>query len=411
MTTNSSDSYRICFLMEDFYPYIHGASRQTIMLSEIFIRSGSRVAVITRQIEKTDPKRENYKGIEIVRVKPAVGIHRLGKYLMLLPSFWAMFKNRNHFDIVIVPDLKVLGVIGIAVAKLFNKKCILNQVSCGEMDGGFAVQYDPSASRIKRRIVTALVNIRNRLLMKADKFVSISSAISDEFERSGVPADIVQLIYYGIDTNVYRPIGVVPRNGLRQQLGLPAKRHFIFTGRLIYGKGVEYLIKVWRRLASEHDDIHLILVGSGEGHKLSAEEEIKTFVVENGLESTVTFTGSITNVDEYLQVSDYFVFPSESEGLGLSLIEGMSCGLACIGSSVGGILDIIDDGRNGKLVTYGVEQELYDAMKALIESGDLSSRFREEGRKTVAKKFDIEINAQRYLDLFDDLLRDTRAAA
>ena len=394
----------ICFLVEDFYPLIHGVSTQTILLAEQFIRRGVPVTVVTRQLEPEHSARENLNGIEIHRVKPTVGVHRLGKYLMIIPAFLKMAMRRKDYDVIIVADIKVLGTLGVVIAKMFKKTCLLNQVSCGEFNGGFATTFGPAPTRIMRYIIRLLISARNHLLMKSDGFVSISSAITDELLQSGVPLEKIYLIYCGIDTRKYAPADGEKKKSLRKKLCLPEKSNFLFTGRLNRGKGLEYFLKVWKRLANGYENIHLTIIGSGQGHVLSCEEELKKFVNKNGLIHSVSFTGNVKNVNEYLQAGDYFVFPSQSEGLGISLIEAMACELGCVATSVGGILDIIQPDANGLLVPYGDEDLLYKAIKSLIEDDGKFHRIRKEGRKTVYEKFDIERKAEQYLKLFSKLM-------
>jgi glycosyltransferase involved in cell wall biosynthesis len=299
--------------------------------------------------------------------------------------------------------MKVLGIVGILAARLFGKKCILNQVTCGEMDGSFATLYEHTSVIGKEFLVKSLVTIRNWFIKKADRFVSISSAISEEFIRSGIPVSRILQIYYGIDIEKFNKVDDAEKIALRISLGMDSKRYFVFTGRLINGKGLRYLLRVWQRLNLEYRDIHLTIVGSGQEHVLSCEHWLKNFVSENKLEKTVTFVGGVSDVCPYLQAGDYFVFPSKSEGLGLSLIEAMACGLACIASSVGGILDIITHGQNGLLVPYGDEDKLYRAMKEILEDKNKFKKFKTEGRQTVLKRFNIDLKAKEYLSLFGEL--------
>ena len=399
---NNNES-SVCFILEDFYPLIHGASTQTILLSQRFIRNGHTVMVITRQIKAEDPPKETYRGIRITRVKPAVGVHRLGKYLMLVPTFLALAQQRKDYDIIVVADLKVIGLVGVLAARILGKKCLLNQVTCGEMDGSFATMYEATTGRGKELLVKALVSTRNRVIRNADRFVSISTAISNEFVRSGIPEHKISQIYYGIDTEKFNKLDDSEKISLRKRLGMGSKRYFVFTGRLINGKGLRYLLRVWNKLSTEYRDIHLMIVGSGQGHVLSCEQWLKNFVNEKKLDKTVSFVGGVSDVSPYLKAGDYFVFPSKSEGLGLSLIEAMACELACIASSVGGILDIINNGENGILVPYGDEEKLYTAMKEVMEDDQKSQKIKKAGRQTVLERFDIELKAKEYISLFSQL--------
>src|SRR6266511_5388895 len=114
----------ICFVMEDFYPVMHGAATQLLQVADRLSRRGSRVTVLTRRVKKEHPRREEKDGFQIVRVMPAIGMHRLGKYLMIMPAFFALYNLRRVYDVIIVCDLKALGVLGVIAGKCFGKCCL-----------------------------------------------------------------------------------------------------------------------------------------------------------------------------------------------------------------------------------------------------------------------------------------------
>ena len=217
----------ICFILEGFYPVIHGATTQIMLLAERLVRFGLQVMVITRQIKSEHPCCEKIKGVDIFRVKPAVGLNRCGKYLMLAPAFFKLIKNRNRYDFIIVCDFKILGVLGVITAKLLKKRCLLRAESCGEMNGAFATQFKELPSRFKFLLIKTLVHFRNKLLMRSDGFLSISSAITREFIKASVPYNMVIEITNGVDTMHFAPVDIKKKNLLKRQLGLYDKKNFL----------------------------------------------------------------------------------------------------------------------------------------------------------------------------------------
>jgi glycosyltransferase involved in cell wall biosynthesis len=175
-----------------------------------------------------------------------------------------------------------------------------------------------------------------------------------------------------------------------------------YTGKLNRGKGLETLLRSWRRIAAEREDAHLVLVGSGGGMYLSCEAELRSYVSEHSLEGRVTFTGYQQNVHEYLQASDIYVMPSESEALSNSLIEGLSCGLPTVASAVGGMLDVVTHERDGLLVPAGDEEELAAALRRLMNDGELSARLGAAARER-AQAFDVQRITTLYEQLFASL--------
>jgi len=324
---------------------------------------------------------------------------------MILPAFFMLIKKRNHYDVIYVCGLRVLGVLGVFVAMLLGKKCVLRAESCGEMSGDF-IWKNPKRTKsiILSRFVEVFVALRNRILKKADAFVSISQVIQDEFLNCGVNPHKIYTIANGIDVNKFAPVAENIKTELRKKLKIPDKIIFTYTGKLNKGKGLGLLLRVWKRLVLIHKEVHLVLVGGGAFQFLSCERALKDYVERESLVEYVTFTGYTENVSEYLQCADYFIFPSESEALGISLLEALSCGLPSLATRAGGIVDIIKNGENGKLVDVNDEEALYEGVLTFLYDSEKWKIIGESGRKSIRKYFSIEGVAEKHVCLFSSLL-------
>ena len=117
-------------------------------------------------------------------------------------------------------------------------------------------------------------------------------------------------------------------------------------------------------------------------------------VKEKKLETYVRFVGKVNNVREYLTASDCFIFPTEYEALGNSLLEAMSCGLTCIATRVGGIVDVIEHNVNGLLFEKNNEGELLKNIATVINDRQLSQLLAQQARKTIMEKFNIDDKVQ-----------------
>lgn len=142
------------------------------------------------------------------------------------------------------------------------------------------------------------------------------------------------------------------------------------------------------------------------GQAFSSETELRDFVANNDLLDRVGFTGYVENVHEYLQASDIFVLPSETEGFGLALIEALACKLPSVATNEGGILDITIDGKNGLLVEPKDPEALYNAIRWLFNNRAAALSFGERGRFTVQERFSIDTIVDRHLMLFHSLYRN-----
>jgi glycosyltransferase involved in cell wall biosynthesis len=398
---------RVLFLTESFHPVLGGGEQHIRALATSFAASGVPATVLTRRSERSLPLEERLEGVRVLRVPPS-GPGRRGKYAMVPFVLSALREEAATFDVVVVRGTRVLGLPGLVMGRILGKGIILQPELNGEMSGEVYTFGTPLDRPVLRSLVARSAALRNALLRDADAFVAMSHAIREEFLTAGVPQEKVAHIPHGIDTHRFRPATAAERLGLRRVLGLPLTPCLVtYTGRLLAGKGLETLIEAFSHVARECD-AHLLLVGSGGGQALSVEEELK----EQARGLGVTFTGRTERVEEYLRASDVFAFPSVYEALGLSLIEAASCGLACVGSRTGGIVDVIEDGRSGLLVAPKDAREWALALKALVQSAERRSALGARGREVALSRFDARDSLDSYRALFHEVAnRRTSATA
>src|SRR3990167_3732440 len=107
---------------------------------------------------------------------------------------------------------------------------------------------------------------------------------------------------------------------------------------------------------------------------------------------------------KYLWKASIFVRPSRSEGMGNAFIEALAAGLPIIGTPVGGILDIIEDGQTGLFAKVDDPQDLAEKIKILLEDKKLVSQIIENGRKIVEERFSWDKIAAQYAEVFNSQL-------
>ena len=146
----------------------------------------------------------------------------------------------------------------------------------------------------------------------------------DRYGSKIVESNRFDVLCNGIDVTKYR-FDEMKRNELRAKLGIEDKLVIGHVGRFTYAKNHEFLIQVFNELQKVRPDSVLLLFGRGE-----LEDDVKTQVQELHIENKVQFMGVVSNVYDYLNALDVFVFPSRFEGLGIVLIEAQASGLPCI---------------------------------------------------------------------------------
>jgi len=127
------------------------------------------------------------------------------------------------------------------------------------------------------------------------------------------------------------------------------------------------------------------------------------FAKENGL-SNVKFVGEILDVGEYLKQIDVFIFPSLSEGLGVAIIEALTAKKLIISSNIGGISELIKHNRTGILVESANVDDLYEAMKWVLENKEDAIKLRNVSFEWINENrqlFDIKDVSKKYLEILN----------
>jgi glycosyltransferase involved in cell wall biosynthesis len=395
---------RILYLTESFHPVLGGGERHVREVGSRLAASGFPVTVVARRGDLAWPAEETLDGMRVLRVQPA-GTGRSRKYAMVLPAIEVLRRERNSYDVVIVPGTRVLGLPALLLARALRKRVVLQAEINGEMSGEIYTWGTAAHRPAIRRVVGAGVALRNTLMRDADAWVAISQEIRRELLRAGVPESKAAYIPHAVDTSRFAPATAEERHTLRRRLGLPEGATLVaYTGRLLRGKGLETLVDAFAAVAPRHPRSHLLIVGSGAGQVLSVEQDLVARVRAAGLEERTTFTGRVECVEDYLRASDVFAFPSLFEALGLSLIEAAACGLACVGSRTGGIVDVIEQDASGFLCPPGDAAAFATALDALLADPARRHAFGRRGIEVARTRFDLTDSVSRYRALLASLL-------
>lgn len=183
--------------------------------------------------------------------------------------------------------------------------------------------------------------------------------------------------------------------GEDHQIKIREPVEILYVGRLAAIKGLDILLKAIARL-KEKCRVHLSLVGDGDQRqfleRLAGKLQLtwKEGIAEG---CDVTFYGVQTDIVPFLKRAMLFVYPSIcQEVFGLSIVEAMAFGIPCIGNCVGGIPEVIGNGRNGFLTKTTDVDGMYDAIKRLLEIMENKEVFQDmsDGAKRTAQCFGIE---------------------
>jgi len=218
------------------------------------------------------------------------------------------------------------------------------------------------------------------------KIIAISEPVKEHLIRDfKVDEKNIVVIHNGIDVEKLRnqkpdPSSMgAPRNQKKNRLGLGDGPVVGIVARLSDVKGHIYLIEAMSKVLEKIPDGQLLIVGEGK-----MKEKLIKLVKSLGIEKSVFFIPRVNDTKGMLSIMDLFVMPSLKEGLGLSLMEAMASGLCVIGTDVGGIRSLVQDGFNGLLVKPADSKSLALAILELLQD--------QKKRESLGKAAGIFIN-------------------
>jgi len=210
--------------------------------------------------------------------------------------------------------------------------------------------------------------------------------------------DRISVIHSGVDIDRY---GISPsaREAKRRSLNLHPNTRVVGTvGWLLPIKAPMVLLNAMLELWKSYPDIELVYVGKGPLlHSLQAH------AAKHGVSDKVKFLGWREDVHEILPLLDVFVLPSLNEGMGRVLVEAMAAGKPVVASRIGGITDLVRDGKNGLLVPPGDKKALAEAIGCLLEQPNLARQMGAYG-KEISRNFGLESMVAKIDSLYLKLL-------
>ena len=246
---------------------------------------------------------------------------------------------------------------------------------------------------------------RTRLLYGhlVERAAAISPAVLERMLAGGVPRERVRLIWSSVDPARMEPQR--ERAELRRELGVDGDRRVVLAvGSLIRRKGFDVLLEALGQLGHRREAALWI---AGEG---AERANLERRIDELDLGSRARLHGARDDVPDLLAACDLFAMPSRAEGVGVAALEAMAAGVAVVASAVGGLGEVVVEGRTGLLVPPEDPQALAEAIGALLGDDERRARLAREGPQRLAEGFLPEQMVGAYEELYREVLREGTAA-
>jgi glycosyltransferase involved in cell wall biosynthesis len=239
--------------------------------------------------------------------------------------------------------------------------------------------FTPNRARVFQQIERILAHY-------SDALIAVSPQVRDDLVGLGVaPAGKIAVIRLGLDLERRVATDPAARAVVRGKLAVPEESFLIgWLGRMTEIKRANDLLTAFARLRKRGVDAHLALVGDG-----PLRGALEEFAAELGVSDRTRFVGFRESVGEFYSAFDAVALTSANEGTPVTVIEALASGLPVVATDVGGVADVVRDGRSGFLVAARDVGAIAERLEELAQDPELRTRMGQEGCRYVVPRYSV----------------------
>ena len=380
-------SVRVLILNHEFPPLGGGGGWASYEIGRQLVRSGHRVTVVTTTYQDL-PAFEEREGIEIHRVYGRrrslldndVGVTMLS-FLTLGTRVALRLARERAFDVVHAFFTIPAGLVGAWLKGWTGTPLVVS------LRGADVPYHNPDEFRGVIRLLSPLLA---RVWRRADRVVALSNGLRRTAERTAEDVPF-RVIYNGVDTELFKSGRAVRANGVPR---------LITVARLVQRKGIQHLLSALAGLRDRGFEFQLAVIGEG-NYRAALEAQCRDL----GLGDRVEFVGFVPHerLPAAYARADLFVLPSLTESFGQVFAEAMACGLPVIGTTVGGIPEVVGPEQAGWLVGPGDVEALTGLLATALRSPEQRRQMGARNAATVRRRFSWAGVAREYADLYAEI--------
>lgn len=408
-------SFRVLHVLDHSWPVLDGYSQRSRSLIVCQLQLGFHPSVVTSPLHNVDdPKARDTEldGVRYLRTSDGTGvlwraIHgrwpllREAAVVRLLRSRIEFILSAQTFDLVHAHSPALCGLAASIAARSRHLPFVYEIRAFWE--DAAVNRSKVGRNSIRYRIARAL---ETRVVSRADAVVGISRPILEDLKRRGVPPSKLFHVPNGVDALRFQPYS---RDvALAGQLGVANLPILGFLGTMFPWEGVPWLVRAAAELHRRGTQFGLLIVGDG-----AEASHVRDAIRENRAEQYVLFVGRVPNdqVASYYSLMDVLVYPRLSVRLTelvtpLKPLEAMALGKAILGSSVGGLRELIEPDVTGVLFEPGDIEDFCRQAARLLREEDLRRTLGERARQKVSIERDWTAIARGYESVYETAVRN-----
>ena len=307
--------------------------------------------------------------------------------LIAFTKLYLIFR-REKFSIVHTHTAKA-GVLGRIAAHLAGVPCIIHQPHGHNFYGYFGACGSKMAIILEKFLATL-----------TDRIIVLTEIEKKDFLRLKVCCfKKISVVGNGIELNKYCWENI-DKSAIKKSLDISPEDEVIgFIGRLEPIKGIEYFIDAARIVAEEIPKVKFLIIGEG-----TLRSKLELRVSKLGLAKKFIFTGWKKDISRVLAILDLCVLPSLNESWGLILLQAQSAGVPIVATTVGGIPEVVLNGKTGILVPPKDPQKFAEAVIYLLKDNPKRLAMAKAAREWVKARFSIQRMLEKIHGIYNEFM-------
>ncbi|MDR0318485.1 MAG: glycosyltransferase family 4 protein, partial [Nitrososphaerota archaeon] len=356
----------ICFISPEYWPLAGGTGAYIYYLSRELMKNSYNAHIVTGSNQSVDIQVNNQLGVYFQKI-PKIPV--IKSYMFADASYRKLGNIRNTTNIDIIhPQLPLTP--SFAIPPNFGKTivCTVHSTWKGEAE---AIRREPYNRLNANEKFLVSFNWFLRffeigMIKRASRIIAVSDFTRKELKKYyNIPENRIRVIHNGVDTNKFQP--AKDKQKIKTELGLnPNDTIILSVGRLYARKGLFTLLEALSTVVKQFKNVKLVISGKGQSDEM---EKLNAYAKYLAVDNNILFTGYYPDqkLPKLYQAADIFAFSTFYEHHPFVVLEALATGLPVVTTTVGGIAETIETGKNGLLVKPFNSKQFSDAILYLLK--------------------------------------------
>jgi glycosyltransferase involved in cell wall biosynthesis len=394
---------KVCFVSPEYWPLTGGTGSYVYYLSNELLKNGYSIHVVTGSNQTRDVHVNQQLDVSFLKSPKMPAVK---SFLLAGNSNRKLQRIKASANIDIMhPQLPLTP--NFAVPPHYGKTlvCTVHSTWKGEAK---AIAGEPFTRLNANEKVLVSLNrmlrfFEESMIHRARKVIAVSEFTKWELTNYyKIPAHKIKVIHNGVDIKKFQP--AADKRRIKAELGFnPDDIAIVSVGRLYARKGLFTLIESMPAVVKRFPNAKFIISGKGQSDEM---QKLIAHATKLGVIGNIIFTGYYPDqkLPKLYQAADVFAFSTFYEHHPFAVLEALSTGLPVVTTTVGGIPETIQTGKNGFLVKPFDEKAFAERILYLLEHKEFASEMGAAARKTVVEQLDWRIVVKDAMKVYDQSL-------